>query len=129
MNAALTPQTCYVGQTVYWIMWVDPQQDNVAEKPGWYVYKPSRKPEIWYDTVAHIKLRGRKITLTRHPKIDCAFYACAQDAITAEYEDLCKYRLNGYLQPRLSLGEASAVLRALAELEFNLHAHVAKAEE
>lgn len=120
----LKPQDCYIGQRVYWIMWRGPDDDTDA----WYLYKMGRKPEVWSAPIE--TMNSRTIKVEHYGKLACFMYSCPQDAITAEYETICKYHIisrggSGItfwdLQIVIPLGEASVILRDLAELEFNLH--------
>jgi hypothetical protein len=74
-------------------------------------------------------MNSRTIKVEHYGKLKTHMYSCPQDAITAEYETICKYVLLDIFagatiwdsQIRLPLGEASVLLRDLADLEFNLH--------
>jgi hypothetical protein len=105
-------------------MWVDPSARG-EERIGWYAYKKGREPEIWTDTVKRIT--SKKIWVQNHPKTNARLYSCEQDAITGAYELFCDMYLSSggfsvfQFIPRPTLGEASVVLRKLAELEFNLN--------
>lgn len=122
---ALEPKDCYVGQHVYWIMWVDPAEPyNKNDRTGWYAYKQGCVPEIWSSVVERVT--SKKIWVRDYSKLNANLYSCEQNAITGEYERFCDMRLSSgsvvsRLFPRVTLGEASIVLRKLAELEFNLN--------
>ena len=104
-------------------MWADPGQ-HTDEHVGWNAYAAGRKAEIWSDVVE--RLTARTIILQHFKKRISLVYSCPQDAITAEYESFCFFKLHLGIspysgRPMPSLGEASAVLRKLAELEFDLN--------
>jgi hypothetical protein len=130
--AAINVKNCYAGQIVYWVMWADPN-DRSDNRCGFYAYKRGLEPEIWESVVE--KASPRKIWLKHYPKFKGRIYSCAQDAIDGEYATFCKYA-NGYpfdwrresAEPIYTLGDASALLRKLAELEFNLNNAVAAAD-
>lgn len=122
---ALEPKDCYAGQHVYWIMWIDlnaPYNEN--GRTGWYAYKRGCVPEIWSGVVDRVT--SKKIWVRNYSKLKAQLYACEQSAITGAYERFCDLYLSSnnifssYF-PRFPLGEASVVLRKLAELEFNLN--------
>lgn len=123
MTHYVKPQDCYVGQIVYWIMWRGPDDGTNA----WYCYKTGRKPEIWSAPIE--TMNSRTIKVEHYGKLKTRMYSCPQDAITAEYETICKFvlldRFAGTsfwdLQVGMPLGEASVLLRDLADLEFNLN--------
>lgn len=120
--AALTPKTCYVGQHVYWLMWVDPTEPANNDYIGWYTYKKGCVPEIWSGVVERVT--SKKIWVRNYPKLSANLYSCEQHAVTGAYERFCATCLPmaRVTYPGITLGEASAVLRKLAELEFNLNA-------
>lgn len=122
---ALEPKDCYVGQHVYWIMWIDPNEPyNEKGRSGWYTYKQGCVPEIWSGVVERVT--SKKIWVRNYSKLRARLYSCEQSAITGAYETFCdlhlssNYIFSSYF-PRFPLGEASVVLRKLAELEFNLN--------
>jgi hypothetical protein len=118
----LEPQNCYVGQRVYWIMWRGADDGS----HGWFRYKTGRKPEVWSAAIETIT--SRTVKVEHYGKLP-TMYSCPQDAITAEYEHVCKYHILNHwagvtvwdLRVGVPLGEASVILRDLADLEFNLH--------
>ena len=123
----LEAKNCYVGQVVYWLMWCDPNapKNEAGKYTAWYKYRPELVPEIWSRKIE--KLTPRTIVLEELGKTKCCVYVCPQDAITAQYELFCFWQLRrdyGSYTPAVSLGEASAYLRKLAELEFNLNSEV-----
>lgn len=123
----LDNRQCYPGQRVYWIMWCDPH-DHSEKRTGWYAYRKGCLPEIW-EAVVERTTRNGLIMLEHYGKARLGVYSCPQDAITGTYETICFCYLGGTnwkLPPELSLGEASVILRHLAELEFNLHNAAAK---
>lgn len=131
--AAINVKNCYAGQIVYWVMWADPN-DHSDECIGFYDYKRGLEPQIWESVVE--KASPRKIWLKDYPNHKRRnIYSCPQDAIDGTYATFCKYA-NGhpfdwhreYAEPIYTLGDASALLRKLAELEFNLNNAVAAAD-
>ena len=102
-------------------MWCDGSVDEDGKTVGWYRYKPGRSPEIWDGNVG--RLARNAIMLVGYGKAyEC--YPNQIEAINAAYE---KFALS-YLKhdwrfgcKLISLGEASRVLRLLAELEYGLH--------
>lgn len=132
----LRARDCYVGQRVYWIMWVDeqdarPKRDwHIPEglrEPvmGWFAYRDGLSPEIWSARVVAAHRNGT-IMLDGYGKA-LSVYACESDAILGEYRAFCSMNMEvGWRgADRLcNLGEASRVLRILAELEYGLHESV-----
>ena len=122
---SLEPRDCYVGQHVYWIMWIDVNEPyNEKGRTGWYTYKQDCVPEIWSGVVERVT--SKKIWVRNYSKLKAHLYSCEQAAITGAYETFCDLHLSSnhifssYFE-RFPLGEASVVLRKLAELEFNLN--------
>lgn len=111
---------------MYWIMWSDPN-DHSDPHEGFYHYKRGLDPEIWSSVVE--KITSKKIWVKDFPKFKGFLYACEQDAINGEYDKFCRYAYGlpwqrRYLEegkPLWPLGDASVMLRKLAELEFNLN--------
>jgi len=117
----LTPSKCYVGQRVYWVMWCDGLVDESGRQTGWFCYKHGLCPEIWSGIVD--RLARNAIMLVGYGKTyEC--YSNQIEAINAAYE---KFVLSELMHDwrmgfnLTSLGEASRVLRLLAELEYGLH--------
>jgi hypothetical protein len=108
-------------------MWHDPKEpeNEDGKRTSWYKYRPGRVPEIWSKKVE--RLTPKTITVEELGRVRWNVYACPQDAITAKYEMFCLWDIGvTYInpQPKVSLGQASAYLRLLAELEFNLNNEV-----
>jgi hypothetical protein len=132
----LEAKNCYVGQTVYWLMWYDPEGpvDKDGMYTGWHNYRPGLRPEIWSRKI--VRLTPKTITLVNdrgdevRPK--GLVYSCPQDAITAEYEHFCRWQVGagyGYSKPKVSLGKASVFLQLLARLEFDLNTELQRIEK
>jgi hypothetical protein len=120
MAGELRAKDCYVGQRVFWVMWSDPN-DTSESRTGWYAYRATLSPEIWSSLVE--RLPGNGSIMLRHYGRASNIYACEIDAVRREYEHFCRRNLGGFgYGPRCSLGEASRVLRELAELEFGINA-------
>jgi hypothetical protein len=116
MAAELRASACYVGQRVFWVMWCDPSDKRI----GWYGYKPGFSPEIWSSSVQ--RLPGNGSIVLEHYGRAANIYSCEIAAVRRAYQLFCQL----YLEPRgvrgmCPLGEASRVLRELAELEFGIH--------
>jgi hypothetical protein len=118
----LTPTKCYVGQRVYWVMWCGGSVDENDRAVGWFRYKPSLCPEIWSGVVD--RLARNAIMLLGYGRAGQC-YATEIEAIRAAYEKFICHRLClchwSHEFDATTLGEASRVLRLLAELEYGLH--------
>ena len=122
MAGELRAKDCYIGQRVFWVMWFDPHDTSEA-RTGWYGYRAKLSPEIWSSLVE--RLAGNGSVMLRHYGKALNIYSCEIDAVRAAYQLFCSINLadRGY-STTCSLGEASRVLRELAELEFGIHAAV-----
>lgn len=130
MAGELRVKDCYVGQRVYWVMWCDPG-DTPENRTGYYFYKPHLSPEIWSAAIERLHKNG-SVVLCHYGR---AFnvYPCEVDAVRGEYERFCAVYLpsggplSSYAPSNCALGEASRVLRELAELEFGVNAWASSA--
>jgi hypothetical protein len=123
MGDRLTPSKCYVGQRVYWVMWFKEEEDRKA----WVVYRPGLTPEIWTAIVE--KLVRNSIMLESFGRAHDVF-SCELDAIRWAYKDFVSNNLRSRTNSGpCELGEASRVLRALAELEYGLHSPAGSSAE
>lgn len=118
----LTPSKCYIGQRVYWVMWCDGSVDENDRDLGWRHYKPGLSPVIWSGIVD--RLARTAIMLAGYGRSnEC--YASQIEAIHAAYEKFVCHTLTPFHWSHefdsTNLGEASRVLRLLAELEYGLH--------
>jgi hypothetical protein len=120
MAGELRAKDCYVGQRVFWVMWCD-SRDTSEQRKGWYGYRSGLSPEIWSALVE--RLPGGGSIMLQHYGRALNIYSCELDAVRRRYELFCATELMKYgCGPVCSLGEASRVLRELAELEFGIHA-------
>jgi hypothetical protein len=118
----LRAKDCYIGQRVFWVMWFD-QQSTSETRKLWYGYRDQLSPDIVSSVVE--RLPGNGSIMLRHFGRASNIYSCEIDAVRCAYELFCSIHLVGrYCFPKCSLGEASRVLRELAELEFGIHAAV-----
>lgn len=119
MPRTLRANDCYIGQRVFWVMWCD-AKDTSENRIGYYAYRNGFSPEVWSSCVERLPGNG-SIMLKGYgrAKFICS---CEMDAIQLEYELFCSLYLTKHFRlPKPTLGEASRVLRELAELEFGLH--------
>lgn len=125
MAGELRAKDCYVGQRVFWVMWCDPS-DTSEIRTGWYGYESGLSPEIWTSAVEHLPGNG-SIMLAGYGRAT-NIYPREIDAVRGSYELFCARYLSEFAGPeRCSLGEASRVLRELAELEFGINAWASSA--
>lgn len=135
----LTAADCYIGQRVFFVMWVDAEEaysNRVNGKParGYFVYRPGMSPELWADVVEGLPRNG--IIRTKHVGKLRKAYSCALHAVHGEYQWFCDYQLthrawlwnrNDFQRPAIE--ESARVLRLLAELEFGCHNAEAAAQK
>lgn len=125
MADELRAKDCYAGQRVFWVMWCDPC-DTAENRSGWYWYKTGLSPEVWSATVDRISRNGA-IFLSHYGRSK-RIYACEIDAIRAAYDYFCSSHLSySRFGERCPVGEASRVMRDLAELEFGINAWASSA--
>lgn len=119
MAGELRAKDCYVGQRVFWVMWCD--LGEVQEKRhGWYGYRPGMSPEIWSSFVERLPGNG-SIMLRDYGKA-VNVYPNEIAAVRGQYELFCACHLQRLGSREMcSLGEASRVLRELAEIEFGIN--------
>lgn len=117
----LTPSRCYVSQRVYWVMWCDGSVDENGRDVGWRRYKPGLFPVVWSGIVD--RLPRTAIMLVGYGRTtEC--YDSEIKAIHAAYEKFVRRLMPFHWSHEFdstTLGEASRVLRMLAELEYGLH--------
>lgn len=132
MAGELRWKDCYVGQPVFWVMWIDQKHaDEAAAKgsgyAGYYRYKAGLSPELWGDVVDKVAKNGR-VVLRQHGKAH-DIYRCEIDAVRGACDIFCDELGIHVLYPkrrvRVPLGEFARVINLLAELEDGCH--VAKA--
>lgn len=134
----LTTENCYIGQRVFIIRWLEPEElyksENGEPYTGWVGYAPGRTPEIWWDVVVKLPKNGI-IRGEMYNKLDIAF-SCELHAVHWAYQWFCDYRLTEHSAwysvkktfKRLPIEEAVRVLRSLAELETGCHARHSAAQ-
>ena len=125
MAGELRAKDCYVGQRVCWVMWCDPS-DTSENRTGCYGYRPGLSPEIWCSVVERLPRNGS--IMLRYYGASHKIYPREIDAVHGAYRTFCGVYLSlptFYCAP--SLGEASRVLRELAELEFGINAWASSA--
>ena len=123
----LSSRDCYVGQVVYWVMWIDEEDANKKTREGKsytgrYAYRPGLSPEVWRDRVVSLP-RNWSIMLERYGKAHCVS-KCELDAVLMEYRSFCSFHLcdpwdRG--KNLCDLAEASRVLKMLSDLEEGIH--------
>jgi hypothetical protein len=123
----LCSRDCYVGQIVYWVMWIDEEDANKKTREGkpytgCYSYRPGLSPEVWRDRVVSLP-KNWSIMLERYGKAYCVS-KCELDAVLMEYRSFCSFHLcdrwsNG--NKLCDLFEASRVLKMLSDLEEGIH--------
>ena len=122
----LRVRDCYVGQRVFWCMWVD-QEDADRKRSvgspvtGWYAYRRGLSPEIWAGVVERLTKSG--CIMLRHFGRAGLVYSCEVDAVHDAYRIFCSLHLSDRYSHlvRPGLEEASRVLRLLCDLEVGCH--------
>lgn len=124
---ALLACDCYVGQVVFWVMWIDEEDAKQKRRDGdsvfgWYGYRRALSPEIWSDFVERTYRNGT--IMLRHYGKAGRVYKCERDAVLSAYRTFCGLQMSDDWHRRdrfCDLAEAARVLGLLDELEEGLH--------
>lgn len=124
----LSSKHCYAGQRVFYVMWAIQDEidrycrGDIESYMAWYSYRDGLSPVMWCSRVAHAYQNGTIMLAglgKAHSVFSCELHALmwAYDAFCSENMDFCSARE----RKTVALGEASRVLRSLAEMEFGIH--------
>ena len=128
MFCLLKARDCYIGQRVFWVMWIDQKQSDESfatgsKYKGYYRYKPGLSPELWDDVVDKVTKNGH-VGLRQFGKAR-EVYSCEIDAVRGAYQSFCYglgvcvvYPSSKVVVP---LSESARVLNLLSEIEDGCH--------
>jgi hypothetical protein len=123
----LSSKDCYIGQVVYWVMWVDEEDANWRRErgdpqKGWYGYRRGLSPILWSGRVIALPRNGA-IMLEHFGRASCVS-KCEIDAVAMECKSFCRWHLCGFPRSEgiiCDIREAARVLGLMADLEDGLH--------